>query len=104
MKGLQVYRNKNYSTDSYNKDESESNDGIIAYQLYKQKNEKYPEVEWESTKKINARFELLVKGGPAIEITEGNNLVGSTANVMHRVVIEADLVPPPAISEYQLTQ
>jgi hypothetical protein len=53
---------------------------------------------------INARFEIVVKGGPVVEVLERDEVVGSTANVMHRVVIEADLVPPPAISEYQLTQ
>ena len=49
------------------------------------------------------RFEVLVRGGPFIEVLDSGNLLGSTENILHNVIIEADLIPPPAISEYQLT-
>jgi hypothetical protein len=56
LKGLAVHRNDNYSTDSFEKSEQEAADGIISYTLYRQLKEQYPEIEWFSTKKINARF------------------------------------------------
>lgn len=103
LKGLTAYRNDNYSTDSYEKSEEEGNDGIINYKLYRQLKEEYPEVEWFSTKRINARFEILVKGGPSLNILESGNSVGTTANIIHSVVIESDLIPPPPHAEKQLT-
>jgi hypothetical protein len=103
LKGLTAYRNDNYSTDSFEKDEQELSDGIVTYKLYRQLKEEYPEVEWFSTKRINARFELLVKGGPTITILESGNNIGSTANLLHTVVIETDLVPPPPNAETQLS-
>ena len=78
LKGLTAYRNDNYSTDSYEKDERELNDGIITYKLYRQLKEEYPEVEWFSTKRINARFELLVKGGPVLSLLDSGSPIGST--------------------------
>jgi hypothetical protein len=92
---LTAYRNDNYSTDSFEKNEQEAADGIITYKLYRQPKEEYPEFEWFTTKRINARFEVLVRGGPALSVLESGNKIGSTANVIHSVVIEADLVPPP---------
>jgi hypothetical protein len=100
---LTAYRNDNYSTDSFDKNEEELADGIVSYKLYRQQKEEYPEVEWFSTKRINARFELLVRGGPSITILDSGNDVGSTSNDIHSVVIEADLVPPPPNAEHQLT-
>lgn len=103
LKGLTAYRNDNYSTDSFEKNESELTDGIITYKLYRQLKEEYPEIEWFSTKRINARFELLVKGGPTITVLESGNNIGSTSNLVHSVVIEADLIPPPPNAEFQLS-
>jgi hypothetical protein len=103
LKGLTAYRNDNYSTDSFEKNESELSDGILTYKLYRQLKEEYPEVEWFSTKRINARFELLVRGGPSITILESGSSIGSTANVVHSVVIETDLLPPPPNSEHLLS-
>lgn len=104
LKGLTTYRNDNYSTDSFDKNEQELPDGIVSYKLYRQQKEEYPEVEWFSTKRINARFELLVRGGPSLAILDSGNDVGSSANSIHSVVIETDLVPPPPNAEHLLTQ
>jgi hypothetical protein len=103
LKGLSAYRNDNYSTDSYEKDERELADGIITYKLYRQLKEEYPEAEWFSTKRINARFELLVKGGPVLSLLDSGNPIGSTANLVHSVVIETDLLSPPPNSEHLLS-
>lgn len=37
LRGLGVNRNDNYSTDSYGKDDSEASEGIILYNLFRQK-------------------------------------------------------------------
>ncbi len=44
LKGLTPYRNANYSTDSFDKNESQAADGIISYRLYRQAKEEYPEI------------------------------------------------------------
>lgn len=46
---------------------------------------------------------MLVRGGPSIEVFENGTSLGSSGNLVHNVVVEADLVAPPAISEHQLT-
>jgi hypothetical protein len=103
LRGVQVCRNDNYSIDSYSKDESEASDSIIIYTLNKQRNEVYPETEWFAIKKIIARFELLMRGGPVLEVWDGSTLLGSTEHQVHNVVIESDLLPPPPMAEHQLS-
>lgn len=39
LKGLSAYRNDNYSTDSFEKNETEVADGILTYKLYRQPKE-----------------------------------------------------------------
>lgn len=87
MKGLQVCRNDNYSNDSYQKDESDSQDGIITYQLNKLPKEDYPEKEWFSTKMINARLEVSASNCPEVTLhTKNGKLIGSNNGINHHFV------------------
>lgn len=103
LRGLTAYRNDNYSTDSYEKDETELADGILTYRLYKQLKQDYPEPEWFSTKRINARFEILIRGGPALTLLDSGASLGSTGTLTHSAVFETDLLPPPPNAEHLLS-
>lgn len=55
FKGLEVTRNNNYSTDSY---EVISDDGYTFYKLFQNSQEKLPEVEWFSQKNMLMRIKV----------------------------------------------
>ena len=102
LKGVSVYRNDNYSSDSYARDNSDEDNGIVQFSINKQEKEEYPEAEWFSSKKITARLHFKVRGGPSLEVYDGEQCLGSTKGVTHSVVVETELTMPPLNSEHQV--
>ena len=101
LKGVEVIRNNNYTTDSYQIIEE---DGYTFYKLVQKSNEKLPEEEWFRQRNVILKLVINVEAPYVIKVSKKNEEAYSNEEKStHQFTFEMDLRRPPQFSEFSLT-